>query len=185
MSQLHVIMENYVFFWRIHEEDAYLSQWYTSPFTTKAGLRFVNAEQYMMYYKAITFNDFETADIIYESYNEHPRFHKSMGRKVKNFDMKKWREVCENIVFHGNMYKFVQNRSIMQLLLDTNDKILVEASPKDSLWGIGYDKNMALDNTESWGENLLGKVLTKVRNTLRNDENFHKYENKVFIGFGD
>lgn len=56
-------MDNYIFFWRLKDNNAYLCQWTRSPFITSNGLRFATAEQYMMYYKAVTFNDFETAVI--------------------------------------------------------------------------------------------------------------------------
>lgn len=179
-------MENYIFFWRLNDDNSYLGQWKRSPFTTKGNLKFSTAEQYMMYHKAIYFNDFETANVIYESYNAHPSFHKMMGRKVHNFKMDKWRQVCEDIVFEGNMYKFIQNKHYMKLLLKTDDKILVEASPKDNLWGIGYDADNALINTDKWGENLLGKILMKVRCILREESYDKKYDrSRVYIGFSD
>ena len=42
------------------------------------------------------------------------------------------------------------------------DTILVEASPFDRIWGIGYDAKNAMKNIDSWGENKLGKVLNQV-----------------------
>jgi ribA/ribD-fused uncharacterized protein len=33
--------------------------------------------------------------------------------------------------------KFSQNEKFKEFLLSTNDKILVEASPYDTIWGIG------------------------------------------------
>jgi ribA/ribD-fused uncharacterized protein len=126
-------MDEYIFFWRLSEDNSYLSQWARSPFTTRSGLKFSTTEQYMMYYKALTFNDFSTADMIYDSYEAHPRVHKKLGRQVNGFNFKEWRKVCEDIVLEGNIYKFSQNYTMRKALLDTGNKILVEASPTDAL----------------------------------------------------
>ncbi|MDR0273088.1 MAG: NADAR family protein, partial [Clostridiales bacterium] len=54
-------------------------------------------------------------------------------------------------------------------LLSTNDKILVEASPLDTIWGIGYSKdNDKAANPQNWrGLNLLGFALMEVRDELK------------------
>ncbi|MNI91462.1 hypothetical protein D3C73_1491250 [compost metagenome] len=55
-------------------------------------------------------------------------------------------------------------------LLATGDRILVEASPSDKIWGIGLapdDPNAQIP--ARWlGQNLLGKALMEVREYLRN-----------------
>ena len=53
-------------------------------------------------------------------------------------------------------------------LLSTYPKTLVFASPNDRIWGIGFteDDPRAL-NKKSWmGQNLLGEILTRVRDKL-------------------
>jgi ribA/ribD-fused uncharacterized protein len=45
--------------------------------------------------------------------------------------------------------------------------ILVEASPGDRIWGIGFDAENAEGNEEEWGRNKLGNALMKVRERLR------------------
>ena len=69
--------------------------------------------------------------------------------------------------------KFEQNKHILSELFATENTELVEASPYDTIWGIGRSMNdpLALDK-ESWkGTNLLGKILTKVRDELREKAN--------------
>lgn len=54
-------------------------------------------------------------------------------------------------------------------LLSTGDKILAEASPYDTIWGIGLEAS-DFDSThpDRWpGKNLLGKVLMRVREELK------------------
>ena len=46
-----------------------------------------------------------------------------------------------DVVVKGNIAKFSQNEKLLDFLLSTDDKILVEASPKDTVWGIGLDES--------------------------------------------
>lgn len=50
----------------------------------------------------------------------------------------------------------------------TKHRILVEASPRDRIWGIGMGKaNTDAENPMKWrGRNLLGFALTEVRDRL-------------------
>ena len=61
------------------------------------------------------------------------------------------------------------NNVFSQKLISTNNKILVEASPFDKIWGVGLDQNNPdiLDENKWKGQNLLGKVLMNVRNKLK------------------
>jgi len=125
----------------------------------------------MMYNKAILFHDNEIAKQIMATSN--PRKQKSLGRKVKGFDDKKWNEHRERIVEEGNWHKFCNAKEEVDLkdkLLATGDRELVEASPLDSIWGCGFDAENALANRKDWGLNLLGKALMKVRERLRAQE---------------
>lgn len=94
---------------------------------------------------------------------------KKLGRLVRNYDDNVWTEKRFQIVVEGNLAKFSQNEDLRHFLLSTGDKILVEASPKDTIWGIGFDEfapeatNPALWN----GENLLGFALMEVRDRLK------------------
>lgn len=66
--------------------------------------------------------------------------------------------------------KFTQSEEARNELLNTKylDKSFVEASPIDSIWGIGMGENDSnrLD-TSKWGLNLLGKCLDRIRQELQ------------------
>ena len=72
------------------------------------GIGFNSAEQYMMFQKAILFNDYETAEKILDTGNV--RTQKELGRQVKGFDNGLWAVNCRRIVYEANKYKFAQNR---------------------------------------------------------------------------
>ena len=73
------------------------------------------------------------------------------------------------IVVTGNLYKFMDNEGLKLFLLSTRDKILVEASPYDTIWGIGMKEEPDCHNIRLWkGENLLGFALMEVRGKLSN-----------------
>jgi hypothetical protein len=72
-------------------------------------------------------------------------------------------------VYNGNWLKFTQNTKLLAQLLETDGKILVEASPYDPIWGIGLDENaIGIENSNNWqGENLLGYIITDVRDNIK------------------
>lgn len=121
------------------------------------------------------FGDYETAHAILETQN--PKEQKALGRKVKNFTPDEWNTVARTIVYYGNLAKFSQNPELLQQLLDTGDTLLVEASPYDTIWGIGLNEEDARNTPpENWkGTNWLGEVLVRVRQKLSNEQ-FFEYD---------
>ena len=68
------------------------------------------------------------------------------------------------------MDKFSQNNLLLDKLLSTDYKILVEVNPFDKIWGIGLSSsNTEIHEPKKWnGENLLEFILTEVRENLGN-----------------
>lgn len=143
------------------------SQWYFAPFTIENCL-YPTAEHYMMREKALLFGQNALAEEILHS--SSPAKAKELGRKVLHFDENTWQQHRFDIVFRGNLAKFSQNDHLRAYLLQTGKRILVEASPVDTIWGIGLDKySSKAENPLLWqGENLLGFALMKVRDELQN-----------------
>jgi ribA/ribD-fused uncharacterized protein len=119
-----------------------------------------------MYAKAMLFQDTATARKILDAKSSHAM--KALGRQVKRFDDNVWCEHRWNIVYTHNKAKFLQNKAILQALIDTQGKTLAEASPYDKIWGIGLDEKAArkMDPSRWPGENLLGEILTALREDL-------------------
>eukprot|EP01117_Protostelium_nocturnum_P000906 TRINITY_DN11245_c0_g1_i1.p1 TRINITY_DN11245_c0_g1~~TRINITY_DN11245_c0_g1_i1.p1 ORF type:complete len:161 (+),score=60.54 TRINITY_DN11245_c0_g1_i1:163-645(+) len=156
--------ESFIFFWGAGGECGAFSQWSHHSFQVD-GVDFRNAETYMMYHKALLFEDHEIANEMLIA--KDPKKVKGLGRKVKNFNEDKWVANRLRIVTEGNMAKFSQNEDAKKILMRTGEKTLVEASPLDSIWGIGYDEANAMGNREFWGLNLLGQALMDVRRALK------------------
>lgn len=161
----------FVFFWGYRPSKngitkSCFSQWWKSEFHEEH-YKYCCMEQYMMSKKALLFDDKEVFEQIMVS--DEPNKIKSLGRKIRNFDEKIWNDVKYSIVLNGNYLKFTQNRNLMNFLLSTGDKILVEASPTDRVWGIGMSENdERINNPYEWqGENLLGFALTEVREEIK------------------
>jgi len=127
---------------------------------------FSNAEQWMMFNKALLFNDKDVAEKIMSTSN--PRQIKQLGREVRGFKENEWKKHRETIVYDGNYLKFTQNESLYDSLISTVPKTLVEASPMDKIWGIGLNENDdRAANPAQWkGLNLLGYILTRLRDDL-------------------
>lgn len=156
---------DYTFFWKAHEDFGELSQWYISDFVYE-DITFSCMEQFMMYKKAMLFGDVETAGVIIGQSNVHPNVYRQLGRQITNFDEWIWTNECRDIVVNGNLCKFMQNPALRDKLLSTENTLLVEASPYDRKWGIGYDSNNAMANMHRWGDNLLGSCLMSVRSMI-------------------
>lgn len=156
---------NYLFFWSQLDDYGFLSQWCPSKFTVNR-IVYPTAEHYMMYQKAILFKDEETAQKILKA--KTPNQVQNLGRQVKNFDRDVWKDCRFPTVVKGNMEKFGQNSILRYCLLQTKEKVLVEASPVDRIWGIGMDeKNELSSNPNKWtGLNLLGFALMTVRRQI-------------------
>lgn len=157
------ITDKYVLFW-----GSLFSQWYSQTengksfqFEDEKGVKYSSCEQYMMYQKSLLFKDFEIADKILKT--KDVKVIKNLGRLVKNFDNKIWDENKFSIVKKGNSFKFNQNKTFKATMLKYKNKIFVEASPQDKIWGIGlhYNDVLALDEKNWKGQNLLGKALTE------------------------
>lgn len=142
-----------------------LSQWWFCRFSEE-GVEYSCAEQFMMAEKARMFHDEEMLKKIMEA--AHPKEMKAYGRAVKDFDKETWDNACYDIVKRGNKAKFSQNPELWEYLKQTKNRILVEASPRDRIWGIGMGKsNPDAENPLKWrGTNLLGFALTQVRDEL-------------------
>ncbi len=143
-----------------------LSQWWPAPFTVD-GVVYPTAEHFMMAGKALLFGDSEAAERVVQA--SQPGAAKALGRQVRGFDEHLWAEQRFGIVVTGNMAKFSQHPQLGQFLLATGDRVLVEASPHDPVWGIGLaaeDERVASPRT--WqGLNLLGFALMEVRHRLQ------------------
>ncbi len=152
--------DKYHFFW-----SGPFSQWHPSGFKLWKK-RFVTAEQAMMYSKAWLFGDNSVGEKILKEQN--PGRQKALGRQVKGFDNAVWDASKIEIVSDINLAKYGQNKGLRRKLFQTAPKLLVEASPVDTIWGIGLDERQALETPEEFwpGQNLLGKVLTKTRDEL-------------------
>jgi ribA/ribD-fused uncharacterized protein len=142
-----------------------LSQWWPAGFTID-GQAYPSAEHFMMAGKASLFGDAETAARIRQA--PHPGAAKALGRQVHGFDEQRWAEHRFGLVVTGNLAKFSQNAGLGEFLLGTGGRVIVEASPRDRVWGIGLAAgDERAMSPEQWpGLNLLGFALMEVRYRL-------------------
>jgi ribA/ribD-fused uncharacterized protein len=139
-----------------------LSQWWPVEFTVD-GVLFRSAEHYMMWRKARLFDDHDMAERVVAA--THPRDAKMLGRGVANFDDETWVEHRFEIVTDASRHKFGQHADLRAWLVGTGDRVLVEASPTDRVWGIGLAAadERATDPARWRGLNLLGFALMRAR----------------------
>lgn len=162
----------YLFFWG-HQpakdgsiQESCFSQWWSEhPFEVD-GIVYPTAEHWMMAGKARLFNDLEALTAILNC--KSPAEAKDLGRTVRGFEPSIWEATKYDLVKTGNTHKFSQHPTLKTFLSNTGDRVLVEASPVDRIWGIGLAKNdPAIENPHQWkGENLLGFALMEVRDLI-------------------
>ncbi|RLK59516.1 NADAR family protein [Actinokineospora cianjurensis] len=163
--------DKFLFFWGHRPERdgtigrGCLSQWWPAA-SEVDGVRFATAEHYMMWRKAKLFEDDDRAEQILQA--AHPAQAKDLGRTVRGFDPELWEAHRYDIVLAGSVAKFGQNPDLRAYLLGTGQRVLVEASPLDAVWGIGLtaDDPRAEDPTRWPGLNLLGRALGQTRDIL-------------------
>ncbi|MEU2061378.1 NADAR family protein [Streptomyces sp. NPDC013455] len=142
-----------------------LSQWWPAPFAVD-GVEYATAEHWMMAGKARLFGDAEAERRVLAA--AHPAEAKKAGRLVRGFDEGVWERERFRIVVEGSVHKFAAHPDLGSFLLGTGDRVLVEASPLDRVWGIG----LAADDEAAWdperwrGLNLLGFALMEARERL-------------------
>jgi len=164
----------YLFFWG-HQPSkdgritaSCLSQWWICNFEVD-DIVYRSAEHWMMAEKARLFKDEEMLEKIINC--DSPAEAKKWGRAVRDFIPEVWNDHRYEIVVNGNIYKFGQNEDLKEFLLTTKNRVLVEASPRDRIWGIGMGKNNEnAENPEKWrGLNLLGFALMEARGKFLTD----------------
>lgn len=142
-----------------------LSQWWPLQFEVE-GVQYASAEHYMMAEKARQFGDGAALERILAC--DTPAEAKKIGREVHGFVAETWNAHRFEAVVRGNMGKF-QHADLQAFLLSTGEQVLVEASPRDRIWGIGMGAaNEKAGDPHTWrGLNLLGFALMEVRQALR------------------
>lgn len=167
------ITENLVLFYTEWPSNFYKTKFVWEAFGEKH--EFFCTEQAFMWAKAKYFNDVDAAKEILKSQEDGntPMWCKQCGRWVKNYDDKKWSLVRYDFMYQVNLEKYRQNKTLQAKLIDSkfDNKLFVEASPTDRIWGIGLAESQeeALDFTKWHGTNLLGQVITNVRKTILTD----------------
>jgi ribA/ribD-fused uncharacterized protein len=143
-----------------------LSQWWPATFEVD-GVAYRSAEHWMMAEKARLFADPVAERAAIDA--GHPAEAKNAGRLVRGFDEATWAARRVDIVVRGNVAKFGQHDELRSFLLGTGERVLVEASPRDRIWGIGMgEAHEHARNPAGWrGANLLGFALMRARAILR------------------
>ena len=156
---------NVICFHNPDEENGYLSNWYYSDFSID-DVEYTSMEQYMMYQKAIRFQDISIAEEILATQDVAQI--KELGRSVSGYNDNIWSGIRQIVVYEGLKAKFAQNDNLRRQLVETKTAILAECAVKDCIWGIGLSMHDPKRlNPEQWrGKNLLGYTLMMVRDRI-------------------
>jgi ribA/ribD-fused uncharacterized protein len=81
-----------------------------------------------------------------------------IGRDLNNKIRNDWELIKIDVMREAIYAKFTQHNCLRELLLSTNDELIIEASPYDYFWGEGAEKT---------GKNYLGQILMEVRGKIK------------------
>ena len=148
-----------------HDRDSIYSRTHRAPFTVGV-TQYSSVWQYYNFRKAITFEDEKIATFIIE--NDDHYIQDQLVDMLKKYTRTAWLLLCHDVIFEAYYAKFTQHPDLRSQLFETREKLLVEVSPYDSVWGNGlaYD-DICNGDINSWlGGNWCGYVLTQVRESL-------------------
>lgn len=109
-------------------------------------------------YQAMKFEDVQTQEFIRSQPNAFMAAKE--GRDTSRIIKPNWESELREPVMHDvNWCKYTQNSPLMDLLLSTDERELIELSMRDNYWGTRYDRS---------GRNRLGILLMYLRDVFRN-----------------
>ncbi len=103
---------------------------------------------------------------------DDPRSQKALGSSkgpILGYDDVVWGRARVACVVGGTIARMENDPKALRTLLDTDDRILVEGSPHDRIWGVGLRwDDPAIEDPDRWrGLNLLGIAHGEARPILR------------------
>jgi len=133
------------------------------------GEKFATVEHYFQAMKAKEFKDDEIYNKVLKT--KTPKAAKAIGKKVKNFIQEVWDAKRDEIMEKAVRAKFVQHPELRKELMATGDKLIGEADPRNTYWGIGTSMDLEKAKSPSkWrGQNKMGKILMALRNTFNSE----------------
>ena len=87
-----------------------------------------------------------------------PMEQKNFGRRCRNFDIKVWDVASVPVVVACQIARAEADDELRRLYLQSGDRVFVEGSPRDNVWGVGIPwHHVSIENPSNWrGENRLG-----------------------------
>lgn len=105
------------------------------------------------YYQAQKFTGSKNEELIRRTVT--PMLAKQLARDIsEDLIRMDWGNIKQKVMFDGLKAKFLQHPDLAELLISSEDRILVEHTVNDRYWG---------DAGDGSGENKLGKLLMKIR----------------------
>ena len=103
--------------------------------------------------------------------SKKPFEQKALGRKVPGFIDSIWHAASFEIVIASQIARAEVDECLAKIYLESGNKIFVEGSPKDKIWGVGIHwKDKAIEDERNWiGENRLGWCHGLARKEFRED----------------
>ena len=90
--------------------------------------------------------------------SKSPKDQKDFGRHTRNFDLEVWNIASIPVVVSCQIARAEADDALRRLYLQSGERVFVEGSPTDTVWGVGirWDHVAIEDEKNWWGTNRLG-----------------------------
>ena len=141
---------------------------------------FHSTEQLIQLKKAELFEDNIAKERILNSTDAQDS--KEIAMDIANFEKEKWNNIAETLCYEGIRQKFIQNPTLMDYLLETGNKTIVEAT-YDNVWGTGkpLGHEECLNPTKWRSVGILGRILMKIRDSYLSNAEVVEHEEEPMI----
>jgi len=150
------------------KENMFLNNFDPAEFVADDNFKYITSEHYYQAHKFSGYEEPEFKEYFKEVRSqENPLKSKKLARtyqKLPKFNNEKWENDKVTVMKKALIYKFSQNKDLLEKLLSTGTATLREESKRDLFWG----------GLLEGSKNMLGNLLGELRDN-------YKKEGKVFI----
>lgn len=144
-----------IYFYSVSDPYGCFSNFSVHPIQVE-GLYWQTVEHYYQAQKFVGTENEQLIQVIRETQTPMAAAHIGRDRTLKL--RSDWEQVKQQVMRQGVLTKFLTHADIQEILLNTDEELIVEDSPTDYYWGCGQDKT---------GQNQLGQILMSVRQEIR------------------
>ena len=137
------------------------------------GLRFSSVLQYLLFKRCLICNDKRRAYRLLSTDNPDKQITMAYERNSEYLQyIRAWEGIRQLSAYRAQLAKFTQNKLLHDMLLATENAIIVECSKSSRIWSCGFslDDPSRLKMEQWLGSNMMGFTVMAVRDEIKRRE---------------